>query len=82
MQHDDDLGPAIQGLAVAGLLVSAVAEVPLVHNRAQSQLPRNLCRMIPAGVIHQDDLIDNLPRNLRDSAFKGFGRLVGRKNDD
>ena len=83
MDHDDDVGPFLQGQAIAALLIAAVAKVfGMGHHHGVGQLLRNRAGGIPAGVIHHDDHVHHaLFHDLVVSLDEGFGRIIGGHDD-
>jgi hypothetical protein len=79
VQHHDDVEIVLRGQLVAGLLVAAVAEVPLVPDHADRQVVRGLLVVetdqigaVGAGVVADEDLSDLVAKALGD-AVQGLG---------
>ena len=84
MDHDDDVRLLIEGEAVTGFLVSAVACVVFVgeHRRVRERLGDG-GGFIRAGVVHKDDVIHDLLRHYFIVGFAdGLGSIVRRHHDD
>ena len=98
MDHDDDVGPAVEGFAVARLLIAAVAAVLRMDDHGQAHLAGHLDGAVLAAVVHQDDLIDAARRHVGqrrgqralgvvgrhdgDDAMRAFGRLLRQRPRD
>ncbi len=82
VQHDHDLGIALQGLQVARLLVPAVADVVRVPDQVDRQAARQLDRVVGRLVVHQDDLVHDLTRDRVDRPLERERRVAGRHHDD
>lgn len=81
-QHHD-IGPQLQGLAVASLLVGSVSQVLRVDEELEVQLPDNLHRSVPAGIVGQEDVVNDLPGDIMVSLPQGpFGVIGGHDDDD
>ena len=79
MDHDDDVGPFLQGGLVAGFLVAAVAEIPLVKVdpcfwEGQSD---GHCLVLTFIVDDDDQINDSLRQHLSMGFSQGFRRVVG-----
>ena len=82
MNHHDDVGAGLERRPVAGLLVAPVAPVDLVAERSQSELIGCRDRVIAAGVVDQDHLIDDLAVELADGAPERRFGVVRREHYD
>jgi hypothetical protein len=81
VHHNDDIGAALQRLAIAGLLIRAIAAVFGMDDMVQAQLLGHVDRPIPAGIVHQDYVIHHVPRNFLVGAPQGELRIVGGHDD-
>ena len=82
MEHHDDVRPDLERLVVAGLLVAAVAFVLIVLDDIfDAQLLGHLDRVVAAAVVDQDDVVDDVERDLVVSLFQRLLRVVGGKDD-
>jgi len=77
MDHDDDIRAATEGLAVTGLLVTAVAEILSMHEGDQAELAGEFGGAVLTAVINQDDLIDKFGGQIAVGSFEGLGRIIG-----
>ena len=75
------LGVAAQRLGVAGLLVAAVAVVAVVGDGVDAELRRHRQCLVGAGVVDQQQVVDDVSRDLADGPFEGPGGVVGRQHD-
>ena len=82
VDHHDDVGPVLQGVAVAGLLVAAVAAVLRVLNDRQAHLAGDLDGAVRAAVVHQEDLVDRPDGNVGEGGGQGALGVVGRQHGD
>ena len=80
MEHDDDVAPQRERLAIAGLLVGAVAKVLAMAKGLDPQLPRQGDGAVGAGVVDQDHVVDDIPRDLLPGLLQRLFRLVGGKD--
>jgi hypothetical protein len=64
MQHHDDIGPSCQRCRVAGLLVGAIAAVPIMADRWNTEFLGQLDRVVVARVVDQNDIVDDFVRNF------------------
>ena len=81
MDHDDDVRAALERDRVAGLLVAAVAKVAVVLDVMEAELARERDGLVLARVVDEDDLVDDLVRELVVGALEGPRRVV-RGHDD
>jgi hypothetical protein len=82
MDHDHDVGAGPERLRVTGLLVGAVAVVLVVDEDLEPQLPRDLERLVGGAVVHQDDQVDRVLRQLLVGEAQGPAGVVGRHDHD
>ena len=82
MDHDDDVGPAFQGVAVARLLIAAVAAVLRVDDDRQAHLAGHLDGAVLAAVVHEDDLIDAAGGHVGQRGGQRALGVVGRHDGD
>jgi len=81
VEHDDDVRAEAERLGVAGLLVRPIAAVGCVDECPQADALRNFDGLVAARVVRDDDLIDQIERNLPVGLFEGPGGVVGRHHD-
>lgn len=77
VEHDHDVGLLLQGQPVAGFLVAAVTQVGLVPVRFDAELPGLVRGVVPAVIVHQDDLVHGVAGDFGNGLVQGFGRVVG-----
>jgi len=83
MEQDDNIGPPPQGLPITTLLISAVASILFMADHLiDPQVFGDLHRPIPAGVIHQNDFVNDVSRHLPVGPFQRFFRLIRRHRND
>ena len=82
MEHDDDVGAFGQGGVVARLLVAAVATVLAVDDDLQAEVLGDVDRFVLRHVIDQDDVVDDVERDVGVGPLEGLGRVVGGHHDD
>jgi len=81
VQHDDDVGAHLEGTVVAGLLVSAVSAILLVNRDVESEVVRDVDRLILRHVVDQNDVVNDVVRNVVVGPFERECRVVGRHHD-
>ncbi len=83
MHHDHDVGPFLQGFPVTGLLVRPVSPVHRMHMDLHAgQRTCLLDRQIAAGIIHQNNLVNNaLVHDLAIGLLQRLLRVVRGHND-
>jgi hypothetical protein len=64
MQHNDEVGDALQCQAIAGLLISAISLVLIVVEDKKPKFLSNLNCIVSAGVVDKDDIVDDFGRNF------------------
>ena len=69
MQHYDDIGASGERRCVAGFLITAIAAIAVVADRRDAQASSHLHRPIPARIIGQDDVVDDVMRNFVEVRF-------------
>ena len=69
-------------MAVAGLLVRAVSLVGLVNQIAHAELRRNRHRLVAAGIVDEQDVVDDVARNLGVGLPQRACRVVRGHDDD
>ena len=81
MDHDDNIGPKSQSLTVACLLVRAVTEVLAVDERSNTELHGAGNGRVGAGVVDQENIINDI---VWDCLVRLLKRLLGlvRWKDD
>jgi len=82
MDHDHVVGAPIERLPVAGLLITPVAEVPLVADERDRQALGDLRCVVPARVVDHDHLVAAAVREPGKRGLQGLGRVVGGHDDD
>ena len=83
VDHDDDVGSGSERFRVAGLLVGAVAVIPVVDEDLQPELPGDLERRVGRAVVHEDHHADGVLGQLLVRHPKGAARVVrGHDHDD
>ena len=78
VHHHDDGGAGAQGLAVAGFLVGAVAVVAVVDEQFEAHFAGDLGGFVGTAIVHQDDQIDHLARQIGVGHVERLGGIVGR----
>ena len=82
VDHDADVRAARERRRVAGLLVPAVAEVPVVDDDVDPRdRARGLDGPVVRGVVHEDDVVDPLLRDLVERLVERLLRVVRRHDD-
>src|SRR5208283_2378742 len=82
MDHDDNIGPPLKGLAVAGLLVGAIAPILLVDDNGQTEPSRHRDGPVFRTIIDQDDLRDIVPRDIGDGFLQGLLSIISGHDND
>ena len=82
MDHDDDVGPAVEGFAVARLLIAAVTAVLRMDDHGQTHLAGHLDGAILAAVVHENDLIDAARRHVGQRRGQRSLGVVSRHDGD
>jgi hypothetical protein len=83
MKHDHDIGIHFEGFVVARFLVSAITCIVLMADYGpDTDLAGHFNSIVLTGIIHKNDIIHNIERDLVIGAFQCFRCIVGRKNDD
>ena len=82
MQHNDDIRPKLECFQITGLLVAAVAAILDVDHYRQAQGPRYINSLILTDIVDEDDIRDEILRNVRIGLFQRFGGVVGRQDND
>ena len=82
VDHDHDVGAAVQGFPVARLLVAAVAAVRRVNDDRQAHLAGHLDRAVRAAVVDEDDLVHAAGRHVGQGRRQGALGVVGRHDGD
>ena len=78
VHHHHDIGAQFQGFGVTGLLVAAIAHIPLMQKTPDAESPGHLHRLIVGGVVHQQDFIHHVKGDVLKGAFQGLGGVIGR----
>ena len=78
MQHDHDVRPSLESFAVAGFLIPAVAQIPLVLECCDIQLAHQINRLVGTAVINQKHLINDVEGKLFICLAQCPGGVVGR----
>ena len=81
VEHDDDVGSTGEGDGVAGFLVAAVATVFLVLDGDESEFAGESGGVVLAGVVGEDDVVDDFVGHFVEGLPEGFGGVVGRHYD-
>jgi len=81
VEHGDDVRVMPEGGFIAGFLVCAVPTVRWMDDGFESETSGDGHRFIPAGVVHQDDVIGYTFRDRIEGRFQRPGRVV-RGHDD
>jgi hypothetical protein len=82
MEQHDNVGPAPKCFDVAGLVVSAVAEIPDVYVNIDPEPSRQFGRVVGTGVIDQDKPVGYAPGDVGDRPLERRRRSVCRHHDD
>ena len=59
-----------------------VAQITVVHDRRDPQTRRYLRSLVPARIVNQDDLVDDVERQFGVSLLESAGSVVRRQYDD
>ena len=79
MQHDHDVGPYLQRLPVAALLVSTISLVHfMLYDVLYPKCLPYLYGIIRAVIIYQHHIIHYFKRNFLVGTFQGYGRIISR----
>ena len=78
MEHDDDVGAGRERRVVAGLLVAAVAEVLAVDDDVEPELPGDLDGLVAGHVVDEDDVVDQVVRDVGVRPLEGPARRCRR----
>jgi hypothetical protein len=76
VEHHHDARAALERLGVAGLLVSAVAAILLVHQHVQAQLVGHAHGLVGGAIVDEDEIVGHRPIDLGDGAPQGLLRVV------
>ena len=79
MDHHNHIGPAIQRLAITGLLVGSIATILLVDDHSEIQAPGQFHCFVGAVIVHQNAVID-YSGEFAHSGFQRLGRVVRRQD--
>src|SRR5262249_5756392 len=79
--HDDEIGAPFQGQPIAGLLVPAITLVAVVAEHKEVVSARHLDRLVGGEIVHQDDVVDDVRRDLAERPLQRARRIVGRQDD-
>ena len=82
MEHDHDLGTALERGPIAGLLVASVAAIALVADHAQAESLGDRHRVVATRVVDEDDLVRHARRDVPQGALDGPRRVVRGHDDD
>jgi hypothetical protein len=82
VEHDHVVGAAGERLAVAGLLVAAIAQVPRVDDDVDPQAAGDGDGVVAAAVVDHHHLVEPPARQLADYPLEGGGGVVRRHHDD
>ena len=82
VEHDDDLGAGCEGRVVARLLVAAVAAVLGVDDDVEPELAGDLDGLVVRHVVDEDDLVDEVVRDVGVRPLERPRRVVGGHHDD
>ncbi len=82
MEHHDDIGVPLQRPVVGGLLVAAIAEVLAMDDDLQAEPPGDLDRLVAGHVVDEDDVVDQVVRDVRIRALERLRGVVGGHHDD
>lgn len=81
MKHHDNVSAAAESCGVAGLLIAAIPSVPRMTERMQPELARQRNCAVRTGVIGENEVVNDFPRNLFYNAIKGSSGIVCGKHD-
>ena len=82
VDHHHDIAARPERLGVAGLLVGAVAVVPVVDEDLQAQLARDLERGVRGSVVHEDHEVHRVLGQFLIRHAEGPPRIVGGHDHD
>ena len=74
--------PAVERRVVARLLVAAVAPVLGVDDDVEPEVPGDVDGLVLGHVVDEDDLVDEVVRDVGVGALERQGRVVGGHDDD
>ena len=81
MQHDDQIGAALERQPIAGLLVAAVPSVAFVPDGEDLVLACYIDRIIGAAVVDHDGVVDNTLRDFPQRSLQRVRGIVGRQHN-
>ena len=82
VEHHDDVGAGLERRVVARLLVAAVAPVLRVDDDVEAEVPGDVDGLVLRHVVDEDDLVDDVVRDVGVGALERQGRVVGGHDDD
>lgn len=82
VDHHDIVRAPVERLPIAGLLVSAVAQVLLVPNQGDRQPLGDLRGLVPARVVDHDHLVATVVGEPGEGELQGLRRIVGGHDYD
>jgi hypothetical protein len=77
MQHDDQIGAALERQPIAGLLIPALPNVAIMPDREDFMLARHIGCIIGAAVVDQDNVVDNILWDFAQRLLQRARRVVG-----
>ena len=81
MDHHDDVGAPLERRPVARLLVCPVAPVARVDDDVDPETARDLDRPVPGRVVHEDDVVHEVLRDVVVRLLEGPLRVVSGHDD-
>src|SRR6186713_1482475 len=81
MKHHDDIRVQPERFGIAGFLIPAVPEVLLVKKHAQPQAARNFDSLVLAGVVYEQNRVDDVLWNFLNGFFESTSCIVGGQHN-
>ncbi len=82
MQHGDDVGLACDRRPITRFLIRSIPAIFGMHDGCNPEVPGNLCRIIGAAVVHEDDLIHEVVGDSSVCRNERLRRIVGGHHDN
>jgi hypothetical protein len=81
VQHDNNVGAQAQSSGIAGLLIAAVSPVAVVTDGVQAKFMGQIRCSVGAAIVGENNLVDDVVRNLVNSLAQRANGIVGRQNN-
>ena len=82
MQHHHNVCMTIESSLVTRLLISAVPSVPVMHDGRDAECRRLRRRVVPAAVVNENDLVNDVFGHILVRVFQCFSGVVRRHDND